>query len=143
MTMSRPLYENQEDRNNEEAVVTEVCHVWKCSHQKLPISYKLDYALMRDQKVNALCEIKCRNVPSDFYETIMISSLKVIAARRLSEAMNVPCLFVIRYQDDIRFINFNEEPDSVEIGGRKDRNDAQDTEIVFHYDRKRLKSIYP
>jgi hypothetical protein len=73
----------------------------------------------------------------------MISSLKVIAARRLSEAMKVPCLFVIRYQDDIRFINFAEEPDSVQIGGRKDRNDTQDIEIVFHYDRKRLKSIYP
>jgi len=141
--MSRPLYENNEDRGNEEAVITEVCNIWHCEYQKLPLAYKLDYALMRDQKIVALSEIKCRNVPTDAYETIMISSLKAVAARRLSEEMKVPAMFIIRYQDDIRFINFSEEPDSVEVGGRKDRNDPQDIEIVFHYDRKRLKSIYP
>jgi hypothetical protein len=48
----------------------------------------------------------------------------------------------VKYEDGLRFISFSEEPDSIGVGGRTDRGDMQDTEIVFHYETGRLKDIH-
>ena len=141
--MARKQYETEEDLEIERAILQEVCNQWKCEGQKLPISYHLDYALLRDDKIVALIEIKNRNIPSDQYETAIIPVTKRVSGNKLGNELGVPAMLVLRYQDDIKFVGFSEEPDYSAIGGREDRGDWQDKEIVCHYARERFKSIYP
>ena len=138
----RPMYESQSDLKREEDVVKELSAHWMCDYQKLPMSYQLDYALLREGKICALCEIKVRNVVSDYYGTLIISASKRLAGLQYSKMLGVPALLVVKYEDGLRFINFSEEPDSIGVGGRTDRGDMQDTEIVFHYETGRLKDIH-
>lgn len=141
--MSRPLYETREDLQRETAVVRELCKAWKCSSRKFGQAYTLDYELLRDEKVVALCEIKCRFVESNHYKTYMISVNKLTEARRISENRGLPAFVVVHYLDDIKFFNINEEPDYIAEGGRTDRDDPMDIEKVAHFNCDRLVSIYP
>lgn len=138
----RPMYESKADLEREEAVVQELSQHWMCDYHKLPISYQLDYALLRDGKICAICEIKVRNVVLNHYDTLIISAAKRLAGLQYSKMMGIPALLVVKYEDGIRFINFSEEPDSIGVGGRTDRGDMQDTEIVLHYATSRLKDIH-
>jgi hypothetical protein len=137
------LYETKEDIQRETAVAAELCRAWKCQSRKFGKNYTLDYELLRDGSVVALCEIKCRNVDSNHYDTYMISLKKLHEARKIADSKKLPAFIVVHYEDDIKFIHVNEEPDKIEQGGRVDRNDPMDIEDVAHFNKERLASIYP
>lgn len=139
--MARPLYEQDSDRANERAAVDEICAALSCEAHKLPISYGLDYALTRDDRVISMLEIKCRDNSSQRYETIMVSVLKRMKALELRRAAGVTTNLVAVFSDGIFMIDFNEKPDFVSIGGRKDRGDSADIEPVVHYRIERLARV--
>lgn len=141
--MSRPLYETKEDMDRETAVATELCRAWKCTSRKFGKNYTLDYELLRDGEVVALCEIKCRFVSHNTYDTYMISVQKIKEAQKIADSRRLPAFIVVHYEDDIRFFHVNMEPDWTEQGGRTDRGDPMDVEEVAHYKAERLTSIYP
>jgi len=141
--MNRPLYETQEDIQRETAVAAELSRAWKCDTRKFGKAYTLDYELLRDNEVVALCEIKCRFVSWDTYDTYMISIQKIKEARKIADSRRLPAFIVVHYEDDIRFFHVNMEPDWTEQGGRTDRDDPMDIEEVAHYKTERLTSIYP
>lgn len=137
--MARPLYESAQDRLNERMAVAELCRLYQCKAYKLPISYGLDYALVRDpDQIIALAEIKCRTNNAQRYETIMVAGLKRSAALELRRALGVPTLFVPVFSDGVFLIDFKERPDAVTLGGRKDRGDSADIEPMVHYRIDRL-----
>lgn len=136
---SRPFYESDIDRSNEAAAIAVLADLYECSYRKLPISYGLDYALVRpDNSLLAIAEVKCRSNSSQTYPTIFVSALKRMKALELRRALNIPTLFVPVYTDGIFLIDFKEKPDSVTIGGRKDRGDKADIEPMIHYRTERL-----
>ena len=137
--MGRPQYESPEDRLNERMAVAELCRLYECKAYKLPISYGLDYALVRDSdRIIALAEIKCRKNNAQRYETIMVAGLKRTIALSLRRALNVPTLFVPVFSDGVFIIDFKEKPDAVTLGGRRDRGDSADIEPMVHYRTERL-----
>lgn len=134
----RPLYETEDDLQNELAVVKDLSSSLNCSYKKLPISYGLDYALVRDEDVFAFIEIKCRKRHSQRHESLMVSAQKRVKAQELTRATGVPCMLVSAFTDGVYWINMAEKPDRVTFNGRTDRGDAQDVEPVIHYDTDRL-----
>jgi len=122
-----------------------VAERWQCDYLKLPLSYRLDFALVRQQKIVALAEIRVRNVRAETYPTIIFSVLKRASANMLSEQIGVPSFFVVQYDDGIRYIDFSEKPDEVSVGGRTgaSRRDHADVELVGNYKISRLKKITP
>ena len=44
---TRPKYETSEDLNNEGSIINHVSNLWNVNFSKLPLSYKLDYAMYR------------------------------------------------------------------------------------------------
>jgi len=129
----RPLYETKEDIGRERSFVEDVCTAWKCEAKKLPIHYKLDFALMRDDIVRAFLETKVRNYARDYFDTYMISMAKVLSAREYSAFADVPSLLAVRWSDGDGFIDLHSMKDfEIGFGGRADRNDSQDMEpVVF------------
>ena len=128
--MSRPLYESGLDRANERAVADVLLERWRCSAVKLPISYELDYALVRDGTVRAWAEVKCRRNARDRYPTYMISLRKVLAGLAMAERTNLPFLLLVQWADALGWVTPSAR--GIQIGGRHDRGDSADVEPVIH-----------
>jgi hypothetical protein len=128
--MTRPLYETQGNLDAERAIVLDVERRWKCKAHKLPIQYKIDYALTREKKIVAAAEIKVRTTPHDKYPTYMLSLSKIQAAVDLSKTLSVPVMLIVKWSDVIGVVDLSKAGKLFEIGGRKDRDDWQDCEPV-------------
>jgi len=129
----RPLYETEDDREQEGVFIEGICTAWRCQARKLPMHYKLDFALMRNGIVKAFLEMKVRNYAKGDFATYMVSMAKVLAAREYSAFANVPSLLAVRWNDVSGFIALNNMKDfEIGFGGRGDRGDSQDMEpVVF------------
>lgn len=133
--MSRPLYETQLDKTREAAAIQLAASRWRASPVKLPMQYRIDYALMRDDRIAALAEVKCRDVDASQYPSLMLSLAKWQAGIALAGLLRVPFIIVASYADGARFVKVN-ELDAAAVtfgfGGRNDRNDEQDMEPVVY-----------
>jgi len=127
----RPYYENQRDLSNEHLVAT-ILKEKGIDLVKMPISYRLDFAMLRKGKVRGFAEVKTRNNRHDKYPTLMISLGKVMAARQLAEVSETRSVLLVQYLDGIYWCNFA-SPFEVAMGGRWDRADDDDVEPVAHF----------
>ena len=94
--MSRPMYENSGDRNNEHEIMSSVAGQWGVQFYKLPIAYRMDYILMSAEKAKAFVECKHRNITWGDYPDVMLSLSKVQQAQSLLDASGLRSLFVVR-----------------------------------------------
>jgi len=136
----RPVYESSADLAHESAIAAEIETRWGCQLTKLPRSYGADFVAVRNGVV-AVIEVKRRKISINTYSTIMLSLHKVAAMRQWASMCKVEPIFVIQYDDALAYINVAEDPDRVDLGGRRDRGDDQDIEIVYHYSTDRLRII--
>ena len=130
----RPRYENEESKKNELAIVKEVCMAWGFIPFKLPHFYQLDFALTDNKRVvRAFVEAKRRFFSFGRHPDVILSVDKVLAGFELSEALVVPFYFAVQFDDCLKVaLVTRRHLQSVTIGGRKDRNDADDVELVIH-----------
>ena len=127
----RPLYESSQDIVSESKVLILIEKAWRCRGVKLPLKAQLDYLLLRHDRGVAWAEIKVRTNPRGRYPTYMISLSKVMAARELAGASNLPSVLIVQWTDSLGYIRMDTlENFHIAIGGRTDRNDTQDIEPV-------------
>ena len=125
----RPIYETSENRKSEQAVADLLASAWKTSILKLPKLAKIDRLVVADGNVRAWLEIKCRYNRMDAYPTYMISAHKIKDGLALSEATKIPFILVVSWSDGVRWTKV-ESMYPTRSGGRVDRGDAQDIELV-------------
>tara|TARA_Y100000310_G_C20172212_1_gene574200 strand:- start:140 stop:574 length:435 start_codon:yes stop_codon:yes gene_type:complete len=141
-TTKRPLYETEADLEEERFFTDTLCSLWDCDARKLPLRYKMDYALQRGGIIRAFLEVKVRNYTKDYFETYMLSMEKVLAARQFSEFAGVPSILAVKWKDASGFIVLNTLEDfELGFGGRVDRDDSQDMEPVIFIPIKNFKVI--
>ena len=127
----RLIYEKPEDLAAEKTALDKACEIWKCTAEKLPMKYELDYLLLREGKGVAWLEIKSRTNPRAAYPTYMISLGKIMAARRLSEASQLRSFLLVQWSDYCGYVRLDSLLDfTTAVGGRTDRGDEQDIEPV-------------
>lgn len=132
--MSRPLYEGAHDRTNEQAVAAKLAGLWGCEAVKLPMSYELDFAFVRDGIVASFVEVKCRAyswAQINQWGGYMLALSKWERALSLFQTSGRPFTLAVHTPDGIYFKvcrEFGFAP--VKIGGRRDRGDWQDIEPV-------------
>ena len=117
---------------------------WSCKLFKLPIDYKLDYAIeSSEKKVEGFCEIKCRKNNSTDFKTFILSSKKYKAGVSLSQIFRVPFFIVVCWLDAIKIYEYSHHHTfHLEIGGRtKQFRSKGDIEPVIHIPIKRFKKI--
>lgn len=137
--MSRPLYESKVDRSNEQQVIERLAHLWQAQWAKLPLQYKVDYAVLKAGRVGGWVEVKCRN---ERYEYMYLSLAKWREGIALSRDTGVPFVVAYRIRDRIyyRVCPVDESP-PVSIYGRRDRGDWQDEEPMVLFDIKDFKVV--
>jgi hypothetical protein len=126
----RPTYENSESLKAEEQTIRKAAEVWKSTYVKLPIQYRVDWALLRGGVV-AWCECKRRYNNKDKYPTLMLSLNKIIHGMELARATEKPFLVVVEWNDVVGWHKV-EKVHGIGMGGRVDRGDWQDIEPVVH-----------
>ena len=133
----RPLYEAKRDLVNEIEVINKVCFAWSCEAQKMPISYNLDFALIRNGQVAAYAEIKTRSNARQKYPTAFIALKKVISAKQFG----LPCFLIMQWADELGYTRLDRAPDFISMGGRIDRLDSADIEPMAHFKQGDFKKI--
>jgi hypothetical protein len=137
----RPLYESSFDLKNENDVSEQLSDLWDCTFHKLPISYHIDWMLMKNNKSVAFAELKTRKNSSKQYPTLLLSLAKWIYGNHLSKATSLPFLIIAKWTDGIFYVNSNNAKVTFGIGGRTDRNDNQDIEPVVYIDINSFKKV--
>ena len=133
----RPLYESEEDLNEEGKIITDLCSAWDCDYYKLPISYRLDFLLeTKDKHPLGFVECKRRDFHWNQYPDIMISLSKVITAMNLGVATGLNTNFVVKANDRLMWCRLNDaigRSDWLRLGGRTlNTRDSADIEPVVH-----------
>jgi hypothetical protein len=131
--MSRPYYENNKSLQKEHALAERLEKRWQCKLKKLPIKYMLDYAVWKDSQISAWVELKCRTIPFEHYDEYMISLAKVMAAKDLSRNTELKSFLVVQWSNKQAFIQLDNAPYELKMGGRKDRNDPDDIEPCCYF----------
>ena len=140
--MSRPLYETQADRDNEQDIAGIVEARFNCTLHKMPMKYTLDFAAVRNDAVVAFIEARQRKIPSTQYSEYMISMNKLTAAHMLTQTTGLPCRLVIRWSDNVtKMIQVPPKDYDIRIGGSTRRNDWQDIEPLAYFKIADMKDI--
>jgi hypothetical protein len=134
-----PRYETAADLQNERVVADALAaHGYEVI--KLPIQYRLDWLLRRNNQPIGFAEVKARKCNLNTYPTVMISLSKVIHAQMLTQATGLPCYLILFYRDCIARLNFSDDF-AVNPGGRADRDDPEDQDVCAYYPVTRLTKI--
>jgi hypothetical protein len=112
--MNRPLYETQQDRDNEQALARIIEKHFDCTLTKMPMKLSLDY---------------------------MLSLYKVKMANELTQATGLPCFLVVQWSDKAGIVKLPPEDMYVAMGGSTRRNDPQDIEPMVYFDVARFKEM--
>ena len=145
----RTLYETVDDLRSEKNVISYVSQCWNVAYYKLPMSYKIDYAMYRidtgsskseSENLVGFAEVKCRTHIFGTFPTYIISLAKVLEARRLGKETNTTSILIVSWTDKIGYLDFFSHH-QIRHGGRSDRNDWQDQEPMCHFDLKHFKGI--
>ena len=106
------------------------------NHQyvKLPIAYKLDFAIVSDGEIKGFCEIKRRSHDRNKYPTLILSALKY--RELLDWELNFkPACLIVAWNDQLGIhkpAEYHGQQYRIEVGGRSDRNRNGDLEPVVH-----------
>ena len=131
----RPTYESDEDRKNEEEIITSILSVNRdgLSYRKMPMSYRMDYSITEGDgsfpKVIAFVEVKDKRSFKPQYKNILCSTAKWQSMVMTYVSTSVPCWYAVRIScGGIGVIQAGarHHPFEVRYGGRTDRGDPED-----------------
>jgi len=125
----RPVYENVDDRSREQDIADLLADRWGCLILKMPRLCVVDRMAFIGGEAKAWLEIKCRTNAFDKYPTYMISARKIYDGVHLSRITKVPFILVVSWSDCVKYIRVDKVY-PLRVGGRYDRNDALDEEVV-------------
>ena len=147
--MTRPLYETKADLALEVGAIDEFCQKHSYDYRKLPIQYRLDYAIFKknERQMCGMIEVKCRKISWSKYNTLILSLQKVMHMKSYSD-FGIRSGILLRNLDGLWLWKFNHNIDRIEWGGRykggpsKPRDD-QDAEPVVHVPKESFIQVSP
>jgi hypothetical protein len=107
---------------------------WNCSLEKLPIDYRFDYALIKDNQIKAWMELKNRQFYVKDFPDSMINLNKWMKGKELRDSTNIPTILAVRYKDkDLWCILTDDTNMDIRWGARtKNTRDWQDIGPAVH-----------
>jgi hypothetical protein len=126
-----PTYETAQDRQREAAVARAVATHLGMSATKLAKYDFADFALTRGEHVAGLLEVKVRRVASTTYPTYHVSMAKLL---KLVQWQPLEIYLAVQWTDRLGLLQLRPDRLSpvefLSIGGRQDRGDPMDIEIM-------------
>ena len=132
----RPIYESANDRRRQDDAIRALALATASEAVATPRLAGWDYEMQRNGKCMALVEVKCRTCRSDTYPTYMLALHKAHRLRQASSDRNVRGVLLVAWTDRIgwlRLDGMDVKSWIVTIGGRTDRSDPADVEMVVEF----------
>ena len=128
---SRPVYETQADRNNEQSIIKKYCDRFGLTYYKQPKRHVLDYALFwQDGIFYGFAEVKKRSCKKSTYSTYLLSRDKWDAVRSSKLLHDHSSILIVQWIDATGFVWLDNISNPHWVwGGRTDRNDPEDQEL--------------
>lgn len=129
----RPRYSNRQTRLAEERFAAAIAERLGCEVELSTDPYRtIDARLLRGDSVFGYAELKVRQYRSDAFETYLIGATKLDALARLGQSEAVKALLAVRWRDVDGLCEVDADHGlEPQMGGRKDRGDAQDREPCY------------
>ena len=138
----RQIYETRSDLDNEKSICKRIEAACGLRLKKLSIKYNLDFIGFRNGKAVAVIEVKKRHNSYSRYPTLILSLAKYNRGVEFYRVNDLKFIFCVQFEDGYFFYEYqNEDKFNVQIGGRTDRNDAEDIEPVVHIPIVRMKKL--
>lgn len=136
--MGRPLYETEADREREAKAITVLEKATGLSAVKRPDHTVADFSLVDDGYVVGYVEVKTRTCKSNTYSTYHISKKKLTGLMDLASRDGVKVGLLVQWKDRSGFISIGKflNNASYKVGGRYDRGDKADIEVMADVDIK-------
>ena len=132
--MSRPFYETQQDRDNEQALARIVEQHYRCQLTKMPIKLQLDYMATRDGKAVAFVEMRHRRNAMHAFPTYMVGLHKCLMAKQLTLVTGLPSMLAVCWTDAVGITKIPPDEMDVQLSGTVRRGDSQDVEPMVYFD---------
>lgn len=132
----RPIYESANDRRRQDDAIRALASATASQAVATPRLAGWDYEMHRNGKCIALVEVKCRTCRSDTYPTYMLALHKAHGLRQASSDRKVRGVLLVAWTDRIgwlRIDGMDVRSWIVTIGGRTDRSDPADVEMVVEF----------
>lgn len=131
-TRFRPTYETDLDLAGETTFAKYIEQKFDCTLHKLPISYHIDFAAIRDGYVMGWVETKIRNVASTDFDFYVLSFIKFKALRNFARTSGKASVLAIKWTDRSGFYHIPLDQNfEFKIGGRtKKTRDPADIEVM-------------
>lgn len=129
MTHYRPTYETDDHLKKEEELAQFAAFRWNCKMRKQDKYNQFDYIAIKDKKIDAFVELRCRNNSIHKYPSCFITVNKLYNAHAIHQATGVKVLFLVGWDDRTGVADLTKQY-PVALGGRVDRDDPADIEIV-------------
>lgn len=133
---ARPIYETDRDKAIEEATAQafRLSLVPHCELVECPQFAAADRLIISRGTWLMMLECKRRHRLFDDPRPVELSLAKVLNLRHGSRAFRVPALFVVAFDDRLAYLDLDKTPhSSTREGGRYDRGDPRDIEILAEY----------
>lgn len=137
----RPLYESESSLEKERALALFFEQTYQCTLRKMPIRYHLDFAVERNNEIQAFLEIKTTKytvAQHRSYGGFKLSFAKWSAAEQMSRVAGLTFILLVGFPDCPRYLRVDEfRHDGLTWWGRQDRGDSQDMEpaVLLSMDR--------
>ena len=131
----RPKYETQHDLERQGIAAAKFCKAFRCVLHGLPEFYEVDFLVEFKGLMRGVCEVKCRDIFSYDYGTVILSLHKFKAMTEYGRLVGGSADLVVQFKDKMMTVNllaYHPSLMKISTGGRHDRDDAQDTEPVIH-----------
>ena len=130
--VTRPTYETKADLEVEKVVASQLKAEFGLDCRKLPVSYRIDWAVFKGKKLVGFMELKARKVAKNKYPTLILSLSKLMAGCELASKTNTIFWLGVKWSDTFGVCRITSPFGNIEMGGRIDRNDSADIEPVVH-----------
>ena len=131
MTAHRPIYQQPHHAAAEEAVPRRLRGVLQADLEATGTLAPVDYICRRGGALCGLVEVKVRSSEMRAYATLTISLAKLAMMQSLEALLQVPVVLVVQWTDALGWARLSDISD-VTMGGRADRGDPRDREMVAH-----------
>lgn len=137
----RPVYETQQDKDNEASVRERICKLYNCTCRKSVELSSVDGMLVDGNGNNvAIIEIKNRRNAHDKYPTYMLSAGKWRRGMQIAEQYGLPFLLFVGFTDGIYYTKLKKHYET-SMGGRTDRFDPFDQESCIYINMSDFRKI--
>lgn len=121
--------------------------LWGCQIIKLPYKDWVDCIALKKGEVTFILEIKCRTNSMKEYSTYMLSAGKIAHGLMYANLARVHFILAVQFTDAEMFCDITSLDASMEkiikygVGGRTDRGDPQDIEMVGYIPMDRFSPV--